>query len=233
MKESTDGIIPHILDEIPEEAVMYLINALSFDAQWQTIYTEYQVCDRTFTTEDSMIRDAELMYSTESLYLENENATGFIKYYSGGKYAFAALLPNEGVTAADYVNTLTGEHLQNLLSSPEETMVFTAIPKFETETSVELSGTLKAMCMTDAFDMACADFSAMGSSQNGPLFINRVLHKTYITVDERGTKAGAVTAVETKAVPTSHKISKPFAWTAPLSTCFSTVRPTFPSLSAL
>lgn len=196
VKENTDGMIPSILDEIPEEAVMYLINALAFDAQWQTIYREDQVYDRTFTTEAGVEHDAELMYSTEGVYLEDENATGFMKYYSGGKYAFAALLPNEGITVADYVDTLTGEHLQNLLSAPEKTTVFTAIPKFKTETSLELSEFLKTMGMTNAFDIACADFSGMGSSQNGPLFINRVLHKTYIAVDEQGTRAGAATAVE-------------------------------------
>lgn len=198
VKKNTDGMIPSILDEIPEEAVMYLINALAFDAQWQTIYKETQVRDGTFTTEDGRKQDVELMFSSEGLYLEDENATGFLKYYADRKYAFAALLPNEGVSVADYVSTLTGEHLHNLLSTPEQTSVDVAIPKFMTETSLDMREILQNMGMTDAFDYWTANFSGLGSSskESVNIVINRVLHKTFIQVDERGTKAGAATAVQ-------------------------------------
>ena len=50
--------------------------------------------------------------------------------------------------------------------------------------------------MPDAFSGATADFSKLGHSTAGNIFINRVLHKTFISVDERGTKAGAATVVE-------------------------------------
>ncbi len=53
--------------------------------------------------------------------------------------------------------------------------------------------------MADAFDMARADFSGIGSSSQGNLYISRVLHKTYMAVDENGTRAGAATAVEMRA----------------------------------
>ena len=196
VKENTNDMIPKILDEIPQEAVMYLVNALAFDSRWQTVYTEYQVRDGIFTTEDGTQRDVELMYSTEGMYLEDENATGFLKYYVDRQYAFVALLPKAGGSVADYISSLTGEHLQSLLSAPEETTVYAAIPKFETETSVELSGILQNMGMAEAFDWTRANFSGIGTSEDGPLSISRVLHKTYITVDEQGTKAGAATAVE-------------------------------------
>lgn len=55
------------------------------------------------------------------------------------------------------------------------------------------------MGITDAFDWKTADFTAIGSSPNGPLYISRVLHKTFISVDENGTEAAAVTAVEMPA----------------------------------
>ena len=47
-----------------------------------------------------------------------------------------------------------------------------------------------------AFNDAAADLSGLGASEAGNLYISRVLHKTYISVDERGTRAGAATAVE-------------------------------------
>ena len=198
VKENTDGMIPEILDEIPPESVMYLVNALSFEAEWAEIYRESQVWARDFITEDGIRQAVDLMYSEEHTFLEDDLATGFIKYYKGGRYAFVALLPNEGVTVSDYVHSLTGEHLRELLSNPQNITVETAIPKFETESSLELSDVLAEMGMTDAFQSDAADFSRMGTygADGWNFFISRVLHKTYISVGEQGTRAGAATAVE-------------------------------------
>ena len=196
VKKHTDGMIPSILDEIPPEAVMYLINALAFEAEWEKIYNESQISERAFVLENGTERDTEFMYSTEWDYLDDGRATGFIKYYSGRRYAFAALLPNEGVSVADYVASLDGAALRNMLSSPVSIEVRTAIPKMETEYSVELSDVLKAMGMTAAFDGNAADFTGLGTSTAGPIRISRVLHKTFISVGEKGTRAGAATAVE-------------------------------------
>jgi len=196
VKENTDGMIDSILDEISPDAVLYLINAVSFDAKWQKAYNEYSVQeDRTFTKEDGTKQKATLMYSEESTYLEDEKATGFIKYYKGREYAFAVLLPKEGVTVAEYVAWMKEEHLQELFAGAKKTVVNAALPKFETEYDILLNDVLISMGMPDAF-CSSADFSNMATSERGDIFINRVLHKTFISVDELGTKAGAVTAVE-------------------------------------
>lgn len=218
VSEKTDGMIGELLQEIPEGAMLYLINALSFDAEWQEIYRETAVREDTFTAAGGQKRTAEFLYSEEHTYLRDENAQGFLKYYKGGDCAFAALLPDEGITVADYVAGLTGERLLKLLDSAQSLPVYAAIPKFESEYSTELSEALKAMGMADAFDGAAADFSAMGSCADGNLYISKVLHKTKITVDERGTKAGAVTAVEMAAGASSAeelktvRLDRPFVY---------------------
>lgn len=196
--QETDSMIPKILPDIASDAVMYLINALAFDAEWQNIYFEHQIRDGIFTTEDGVKQDAEMMYSEERNYLQDENAQGFIKYYANQKYAFAALLPNEGVSISDYIASLNGEKLYGILANPVELQVNAALPKFENEYDIEMSRVLQEMGMTDAFDAKKADFSLLGHSENGALYISRVLHKTFIAVDEKGTKAGASTAVEVR-----------------------------------
>lgn len=196
VKQNTDEMIPEILDEIPADAIMYLVNALAFEAEWSEIYEKQQVRDGKFTKEDGTKQDVELLYGVEGTYLEDENATGFKKYYKGGKYAFVAMLPNEGVSISDYVASLNGESLNTLLNNTQHTTVHTAIPKFETEYNVEMSAILKDMGMTKAFDIYNADFEGLGTSTAGNIFINRVLHKTFISVGEKGTKAGAATVVE-------------------------------------
>ncbi len=196
VSKHTDGMIENILDQIPADAVMYLVNALAFDAEWETIYKDTQVRDGVFTTEDGEKRDVKMMHSAEDRYLQDENAAGFLKYYADQKYAFAALLPDEGVSVSEYAASLTGEKLMSILKNAEAVTVNATMPKFESEFSTELGDTLKSMGMSDAFDAGLADFSGIGTSSNGNIFISRVLHKTYIAVDEKGTKAGAVTAVE-------------------------------------
>lgn len=196
VSEKTNGMIPSILDSIPEDAVMYLVNALAFEAQWNDPYEEYQVSDGIFTTEDGREQEIELMHSTEHAYFEDDFATGFRKSYQQGRYSFVALMPKDGITLEDYLETLTGEHLTSLLENPTATTVYAALPKFEVEFSTELSDILKDMGMTDAFDTAAADFSGIGTCEDGNLFISQVRHKTHLSVAEQGTRAGAATMVE-------------------------------------
>ena len=195
VSENTDGMIPGILEEIKPEDVIYLVNALSFDARWGTIYNETDIWDDIFTTEDGEEKLVSMMHSDENLYLEDENTTGFVKYYDDKEYAFVALLPEEGLTMAEYVESLTAEKLRALLNGKLRTEVKTTMPKFSTEYSFELNDVLKQMGMEVAFDQDKADFSKMAISDVGNIYISKVLQKTFIAVDENGTKAGAATAV--------------------------------------
>ena len=196
VEKNTHGMIPEILNELRKETMMVLVNALALEAEWAEIYTDSQVWEnQIFTTGDGVEQPVTLMYSSEFRYLRDEGAQGFLKFYKGGRWAFAALLPDEGVRLEDYLASLTGERLRQVLADAEETEVHAAIPKFKGECTVELNESLKAMGMTDAFEAGLADLSGLGVSELGPLFISQVLHKTYIEVDERGTKAGAATAV--------------------------------------
>ena len=195
VSEHTDGMIEDILDKISAEAVMYLVNALAFEADWESEYKSHQVHDGVFHAPDGD-NTAEMMYSEEHTYLSGEGFTGFMKPYKGGRYAFAALLPDEGVGLDGLVSSLSGEALSSMLANAEGAAVETAMPSFSSEYDAELSGTLKALGMADAFDGERADFTGMGHSTLGNIYINRVLHKTFIDVTPLGTRAGAATVVE-------------------------------------
>ncbi len=199
VEEHTDGLVKDILDRVPAVAVMYLVNALAFDAEWETVYRENEVRTRDFTDADGKKSEVKMLYSEESRYLEDESTTGFLKYYAGRRYAFAALLPSENIPIADYVASLDGEKLTSLLENVQSQTVNAGLPRFESEYAITLNDALVKMGMTDAFDEGKADFSGMAELDDGNnLCISRVLHKTFIAVDERGTKAGAATVVEMK-----------------------------------
>ena len=71
VKLNTDGMIPKILDDIPDNAIMYLVNALAFEAEWKEVYKKTQVRDGKFTTEDGEVQKVKLMYAEENRYLED------------------------------------------------------------------------------------------------------------------------------------------------------------------
>ena len=197
VKKNTDGMIEKIIDDFDPSAVMYLINTVLFDAEWENIYKKDEVRDGTFTALDGTKKTVPMMYSEEHSYLDDGKATGFIKPYKNG-YSFVALLPNEGVSLDDYAASMTGKSYIDTIKNAKDVPVETIIPKFSYDYDIEMSGALKALGITLPFDPTKADFSALGSSGNGNIFISRVLHKAYIAVDEKGTKAGAATAVEIK-----------------------------------
>ena len=219
VSNKTEKMIPEILDQIEYDSVMYLINAVAFDAKWQSPYEKEDVQDGTFTPENGGSQSVDMMYSTEGYYLEDDSTTGFIRPYEEG-YSFVALLPKEGISMSDYISQMSAEKLVTVIANAgTDYEVDAAIPKFKSEYSVELNDTLKNMGMTDAFDPEKADFSGIGTSDRGNLYIDMVLHKTYIEVDEQGTKAGAATVVgiaeyaslETPVVKTVH-LDRPFVY---------------------
>jgi len=147
---------------------------------------------------DGTKQNTDFMRSEEFLYLDGGNATGFIKPYHENRYSFMALLPKEGTSIGDYIGALTGEVLLDTINKAENTNVNVSIPKFTYEYEAELNDILKALGMPLGFDSGLADLAKLGKSTRGNIFIGEVLHKTFISLDELGTKAGAVTKVTMK-----------------------------------
>lgn len=195
VSENTEGMIPEILKEIKKEDVIYLVNALSFDAKWSTIYNETQIARDIFTTENGEEKVVTVMNCKENVYLEDENTAGFMKYYGDGQYAFVALLPKEGMTMAEYVEGLTAEKVRNLFQNKLRTPVSTMLPKFSVDYEFNMNDILMQMGMTEAFSDSDADFTKMATSDAGNIYISSVDQKCFLAVDEYGTKAGAATAV--------------------------------------
>ena len=104
----TDGMISSLLNQPPTDRTMlYLVNAVCFDAKWQEPYEKSDIEQgATFTAAMASARRRPAVVQGERLPAD-DNTTGFMKYYDGGRYAFVALLPSEGVSIADYVAGLT------------------------------------------------------------------------------------------------------------------------------
>ena len=217
VNENTDTMIPEVLNKIDDSILMYLINAVAFDAKWLSTYCEDDIWEETFTTADGSEQIVEMMHSEEYCYLEDENATGFFKYYNGKRYAFLALLPNEDISVTDYVNDLTPEYFQNLFAYKDNyaEIADVAIPKFKCNYQVSLKETLSVMGMPVAFS-DFADFSGITETTSREL--GDVSQITFIDISEKGTRAAAVTIISdapTAAPPRPEKsviLNRPFVY---------------------
>lgn len=215
--KNTDGLINQIIDRIDSNAVMYLINALCFEDEWKHVYSKYDISNGEFLNAAGEKRAVEMMRSEEGKYIETETAKGFVKDYKGSRYSFVAVLPNEDVNINDYIASLDAENLKELITGVKRAYGIAKMPKFKSEYFASLNGTLKNLGIPTAFEAADADFSNMAESADGNIYIGNVLHKTFVQVDELGTKAGAVTSVEmdTEAEPMYEwelTLDKPFVY---------------------
>ena len=211
VSEHTDGMIDKLLDNGDALSNIALINATAFNAVWETYYFDNFVEDGTFTDANGNEQSVTMLISEESEYINGDNCTGFIKKYKGGKYGFAAILPDSNVSISDFVGSLNGDKLFKMLQNTETTNVVAKIPKFEYEYSAGLSEALKALGMPTAFSDS-ADFSGISGDK---LLISDVLHKTKISVTEEGTRAVAATGVVMSAAPDGDKqviLNRPFMY---------------------
>ncbi len=190
----TDGMIESILEEpIPAEVMMYVINALVFDAKWLVEYEKSDVNDRAFTSIDGTEVQLPTLHSEESVYLTPEGGQGFAKKYKGGAYSFVGLLPDEGADVYDFAASLDGAAWKTMWESKTSETVYVRFPEFTYESSMDLTSVLQSMGMEDLFDANAADLTGLGTCDLGNLYCSGVYQKTFIEVSRHGTKAAAVT----------------------------------------
>jgi serpin B len=221
VSQKTDGMIDQLVEQINDDAQLFLINALAFDDAWQEPFDDSDVEDDTFTAESGDEQTVRMMHSHETTYLENELVEGFLRPYEGYSFAFVALLPKQGAKLADYVASLDAASLHDLVANPVPSVeVDTGLPKFSLDHETTLNEQLAAMGVHDAFDATSADFSRMGTLKDGNLAISKVLQKTFIDVNETGTRAAVATSVEisgSSAAPAQPEVrevilDRPFAY---------------------
>ena len=202
--ENTYGMIKKVIQEISPEDIAIIVNATAFEGAWLVPYEEHQVEEgETFYTEDGSEENADMLYSEEGFYIEgkieNKAVTGFKKSYEDG-YSFVALLPEEGTAVADCVKDLDGSTFASILNNGRYEKVKTAIPEFTSEYTVNnLISTFEKMGIKDIFSPDMADLSDMataaapGGDAAYNLYVSKILHKTFIEVNRKGTRAAAVT----------------------------------------
>ena len=202
VSKATEGLIPKTVEEFSEDAVLALVNAIylqnKFERPFETPSSEWTMDS---TAADGTVSHPRGMHNgtRDEWYLSHAGGSGVLLPYDDGRLGFLLMLPEEGLDLSDYLSDWDGTTIKNLLESRKERRVSLTVPKYELEWSGSLADTLPEMGLSRAFDVSVADFTAMGRTANGPLFIGDVIHKTVLKVNEKGTEAAAVTAVVMEA----------------------------------
>ncbi len=209
--ENTNGKIDKILDDIPENMVMYLINAIYFKGTWKLKFDPTKTVAQSFYLSDGSTKTCQMMTmpETDISYLGTELFSAIDLKYGSGQYSMTILLPNSNVGLDAVIAQLTDESWQAWTEGFRPYEMVVDLPKFEIEYGTQLKDVLSALGMGIAFS-DFADFT--GINRNGNLTISEVKHKTYVKVDEEGTEAAAVTSVgiELTSGPMMFRVDRPF-----------------------
>ena len=211
IKEKSKDRIHDLVKDLNPSLVMTLFNCLTFDGKWKNEFKEENTKDAPFTAADGTTRQVQMMNGEAECYFKSNLYQGFDKMYEGD-YIFRAILPNDGVSVQELLEKFSA----NSLSDPGiyDGTAIIRMPKvrFESET-IELNGPLIKMGFGPIF--SGADFSRM--FKNMPVAVSEVKQKTFLEIDEKGTKAAAVTQITVKnecvmEEPHVVELNKPFLY---------------------
>jgi serpin B len=174
---------------------MVLVNAIYFKADWLYPFEANNTQDAPFHLLDGSDVHVKMMSQTLNglAYVQGDGYQAVELPYQGQSAALDIIVPDEA-KFSDFESAFDAQKLHEILGAMQPSGgLELGLPKFSFTTDFDLKDRLTSMGMTDAFDAGRADFSGM--TGNKDLFIDTVLHKAFVAVDEKGTEAAAATAV--------------------------------------
>ena len=217
VEDRTAGLIEDIAEDLDlpdSQAVLVLLNAVYFLGSWTATFDEAETRDAPFTLADGSQVEVPTMHRTDPE-VETADGEGFtmlrLPYGDDERFGMEVLLPDEDVPLDDLLGQLdaaTWQQTVDQLASSTPSQL--ALPRFELEWDANLNDTLQDLGIVSAF--GGGDFTPMSPANP---FLDTVVQKTYIRVDEEGTEAAAVTGgvMDESAGPPPLLVDRPFAFT--------------------
>lgn len=189
---ATHKRIPQIIDTITPADLMVLINAIYFKGEWEKAFDKNNTYKEKFLNFNKDEKETDFMHITQSYdYFENDDIQVISLNYKKDNLKAIIILPKKENDINNYIQNLTLEKYNEIIKQLVNKKVVFSLPKFEINFSDELKPYFIALGMKEAFFNA--DFSAMRKEKD--IKIGRIIHKTFIKIDEEGTEAAAATAV--------------------------------------
>ena len=212
---ATAGKIDHVIDNIADEIVMLLMNAIYFKGSWRSQFDPDLTHDAPFATERGTSYSARMMHlEGEEVALAALNGAQAVDLpYGRAAFTMTAILPPANMDVDAFIETLDQPRWDALIAALHHTKADVYLPKFTMAWEDTLNSDLKSMGMENAFCEGCADFTRM-SPVGDELFIDFVQQNTFVNVNEEGTEAAAVTTVGIGVTsgPPTIRFDRPFVF---------------------
>lgn len=190
--QTTEGLIPSILEEVNPTATVYLLNSLYFKARWESEFAPEKTQEGDFNTSSGKVVKADFMQTQRmAAYVENEWFTSTSLSYQNDSYVMRLILPQPEISIDQVLQALS-ESDENLWKNTILADINLKMPRFALENKLDLVSTLQALGMKKAFTNG-ADFSSMSDIST---YISLVQQATRLKVDEEGSEGAAVTVIE-------------------------------------
>ncbi len=191
-KKIQNLIGPGVLDPVTR---MVLVNAIYFKGRWNSEFkAENTRIEPFYFAPDESISVHMMHQSDHFKYAEFPTHQMLMLPYWHNTMSMIILLPKDTSDIQSLESMLSSEKLAEWREKLKSCLVRVSLPKFTLTTDFRLDDALRELGMNDAFDPGTADFSGM-DGRKGWLYINAVIHKAFVEVNERGTEAAAATAV--------------------------------------
>jgi serpin B len=195
--DHTNGMIKEVLseDDFNKDAVSYLLNALYFKGTWATKFNPDNTKEEPFNGGPAVpmmhIPAGGMADGEDFEYTDNDLYQAVRLPYGNGAYQMTVVLPRENKTIGDVLDQMDGKNW--LFRDGRHIVVDLKLPRFETDTDIDLKAVMTALGMPTAFNADKADFRDFC---NIPTCIGLMKQVAKIKVNEQGTEAAAVTAIE-------------------------------------
>lgn len=210
--QKTDGLIDNILDNIPGDAVMYLVNAVYFKGVWSKKFDKKNTANRNFTSVDKLNLQVPTMYAKDTFACAFTQWADVVELNYGNKaFSMILMLPNAQSDANELVAALNTDVFSQILAQMQTEEVELYLPRLAFKTKLLLNDPLKTMGMEKAFE----DRNEFSRITDHSIFVSRVLHDTFIELNEEGTRAAAATVVEMREKAMLNKVfnfNRPFVF---------------------
>lgn len=189
--DNTKGKIKDVVDKVGADNMMFLINALYLKTKWWSKFDARNTKKQLFTTATGNVVDVDMMKQSlkTQYYIDDVVQIATLPFEEGFEMVF--VLPRYNKSIDDAIMHLATHH-KECTEEMELYKVDFSVPKFKTEYSVYMRDILYAMGMEKPF---CID-AEFGKISDIPLYIDNIIQKTYINIDENGAEAAAVTVVD-------------------------------------
>jgi len=214
VENKTEGKIKDIIKTVDPNTVMFLINAIYFKGNWKYEFDKKKTFKGDFNLQGGDKIKTDFM-SINEITLPYYNSPNFDMIdipYGDSIYSMSIIMPDNGISVDELVDEMDIVTWSNAIDNLRNVEMTLTIPKFKIENKEYLKETLRSLGMKKVFNPSQADLS--GINGTGGLWVSKVIHQSFVEVDEKGTEAAAATvvAVELKASPivSSFVADKPF-----------------------